>query len=136
MAGRVLDALVEAHHDVRAQGQLDFHGALRGEKMRGAIQVRAKPHSILSYAAQRLQAHHLKTAAVGQDRVRPRHETVQPARLANQFVAGAKIKMIGVAQQDLHPQRFQLILRHALHRAAGAYGHKDGRLDHAMRGMQ
>ena len=98
--------------------------------------MRTEPNSIFGNSAQRLQAHHLKTAAVGQDRVRPRHEAMQPARLTNQFVAGTQIEMIGISQQDLHAQRFEFILRHALHRAAGADGHENGRLDYAVRSVQ
>ena len=47
------------------------------------------------------EAEHLVAAAVGEDRLRPADEAVQPAAPRDQIVAGPQIQVIGVAEQDL-----------------------------------
>ena len=136
MAGRVFHTFVERHNDVRAERQLDLHGAFGGEKMLGAIQVRAKPNAVFRHAAQRFQAHDLEAAAVGQDGPRPRHEAVQAAGIADQLMPGTKIKMVGIGEEDLDAQCFQFLLPQALDRAPRAHGHEHGRLHGAVRRVQ
>ncbi len=104
--------------------------------MLGTIQVGAEPYPIFCHAAQGFQAHHLEAAAVGEDGMRPRHKAMQPAGVANQFMPGTKIKMIGVGQQDLDAQRFQFLLPHALDGTPRAHGHEHGRLHRAVGGVQ
>ena len=64
--------------------------------------MRAKGDAVLRDTAEALQAHHLVTAAVGQDGVWPAHELVEPPEPANLFVPGTKIEMVSVGEQDLH----------------------------------
>ena len=61
---------------------------------------------------------------------------MQPAQLANPFVAGTQIKMIRIAEQNLHAQLAERLLRQALHRAGRAHRHERGRIDHAVRRRQ
>ena len=68
--------------------------------------------------------------------MRPRHKSVQPAKLANQFVARPKIKMISVREDDLSAERFEILLRLTFHRGGGTDGHEGGSLDYAMRSRQ
>src|SRR5450432_1426202 len=42
----ILRTLVKGHDDVRAEPDLGFHGALRAEEVRRAIQMRAERHSL------------------------------------------------------------------------------------------
>src|SRR3989442_12637709 len=59
----------------------------------------------------------------------PAHEPVQTAELANPLMAGTKVQVVSVGQQDLRSDLFELLLRYALHRAGGADGHEGRRLD-------
>ena len=61
---------------------------------------------------------------------------MQPAKPANQFMAGAQIQVIRVAQQNLHAQFAERLLRQPLHRARRAHGHERRRIDDAMRRCQ
>ena len=66
-----------------------------------AVEVRLEDHALLGDLAQAAQAEDLKAAGIGEDGVRPGHEAVQSAHLADQLVPGPQIQMIGVGQQDL-----------------------------------
>ena len=61
------------------------HRAFRTEEVRRAIEMRAKRHAFLGDFAKFVQTENLETAGVGQDRPRPRHKPVQPAKLAHGF---------------------------------------------------
>ena len=58
---------------------------------------------------------------------------MQPAEAADAFVPGTKIEVIGVAEQNLHTQFGERLLREAFHGSGRAYGHKRRRIDHAVR---
>jgi hypothetical protein len=58
------------------------------------------------------------------------------AELANPFVAGTKIEMICVAEQNLHAKFGERLLRQSLHRSSGAHRHERWRIDHAVRRRQ
>src|SRR5467141_1032478 len=49
---------------------------------------------------------------------------MQPAKLANQLMAGTQKQMIGVAENDARIERFEHLLRQRLDRAARADWHK------------
>jgi hypothetical protein len=61
---------------------------------------------------------------------------VQAAQLAHRVDSGAQVEVIGVAEENLHAQFFENVLRHCLHRTHGAHGHENWRLDFAMRSEQ
>ena len=47
-------------------------------------------------------------------------------------MSGAQKQMIGVGQQDLHTQLFQIALCKPFHRGLRADGHENGRFDRPM----
>jgi len=51
---------------------------------------------------------------------------VQAPQFPNHFVAGSKVQVVSVGQQDLNLEIFQLVLRHPFHRARRATGMKIG----------
>jgi hypothetical protein len=61
---------------------------------------------------------------------------VQAAESANQLVAGAKVKMIGVAKNNLRAEFFQRFVAKGLHRSLCADGHEERSVDAAMRRIQ
>ncbi len=101
MAGGIFQALIERHHDVAAERELDIDRGFGREQVRVAIQVRAEQHAVFGDLAQVAQAEDLESAGIGQDGARPRHEFVQPAEFADQLVAGAQEQVIGVGQDYL-----------------------------------
>src|SRR3546814_4381021 len=61
----------------------------------------AELHPLLGQLAQLRKAHHLVSAAVGQDRARPVHELVQPAKPRDPLRTRAKHQMVGITQDDV-----------------------------------
>jgi len=113
----MLGAIIQRHGDVRAQRQLHIHAVFRGEPHFAAVERRTKAYPLLGDAAQALQAEHLEAAGIGEDRVLPVHETVQPAMRGDDGGAGTQHEVEGVAQNDLGPQSLELLGRHCLDRA-------------------
>ena len=136
LGGRMPGAIIQRHGDVRAQRELHIHGVLRGEPHLGAVERRAKAYPLLGDAAQALQAEHLEAAGIGEDRVLPMHETVQPAMRGDDGRTRAQHEVEGVAENDLGAQSFELLGRHRLDRAIGAYRHECRGLDHAVGGHE
>ena len=104
--------------------------------MLGAIQMRAERNALIADLAKIAEAENLEAARVRENRVRPGHKSVQPAHFANQFVAGTQIEMIGVRENDLRAESFEVLLRLPFHRRGGSNGHERRRLDHAVRSRQ
>ena len=98
-----------------------------------AIEMRTKRDAVVGHFAEIAQAEDLKAARIGEDRVRPRHEFMQAAHLADQLMAGPEIQMIGIRKQNLNAELFEILLRLSLDRRGCANRHEDRRLDHAMR---
>src|SRR5437879_1246681 len=129
----ILGAFVEGHDDVRPQPDLRLHRALRTEEMRGTIQVRAERDSVFCKLPQLTQAENLESTGIGQDRPPPRHEPVQPAHPPDGLHSRPQVKVIGVPQDDLCPEFFEGLLRHAFDRCNRSHRHEDGRFDRGMR---
>ena len=132
--GRVGQALVERHRDVRAECSLDLHDGLRREKARGAVQRRAKLHAVVAELADLRQAEDLESTGVGEDRARPAHEVVQATEVAHHVGAGAQEQMVGVAENDLGAGAREVLGRERLHGGLRAHRHEDGGLHRAVRG--
>src|SRR6202050_3426993 len=132
----ILRALIERHNNVGAQADLRCHGALWCEEVRRAIEMRAERNSLFGYLAKLVQAENLEASGVGEDRTRPRHETMQPAELADSFDSGTQIKVISVAEKNLHAKFFEDILRHPFHRGHGADRHEHRGFNYSMRSEQ
>src|SRR5271163_3900590 len=104
--------------------------------MLGAIEMRAERDAVVANLAEITEAENLKAAGVGKDRMRPGHESMQAAQLANQFVAGTKIKMIGICEDDLSAEGFEILLRLPSHRRGGTDGHECWCINRAVRRRQ
>ena len=76
--------------------------------------MRPEPRALLVDRAPRRQAEHLIAAAVGENRLRPADEAMQPAAPRDQIVAGTQVEVIGVAEQNLGAERLEIAVRHAL----------------------
>ena len=137
MGGGVADALVERHHDVATEGELDVHGRFRREQVRVAVQVRLEQDAFVGHLAEIAEAEDLEAAGIGQDGARPGHETVQAAQLADGLVARAEEQVIGVGQDDLGVELLdEIALGDALDRGLRAHRHEDRRLDVAVRRVE
>src|SRR5580698_10447783 len=104
--------------------------------MFGSIEMRTEAHTLIGNFAQIGKAENLKAAGIGKNRMRPRHERMQPAKLPNQFMPRPKIKMISIAKNDFSAQFLKRLLRKPLHRRRSPDGHKSRRVNHAMRRSQ
>ena len=137
MTSRIVQALIQHHHNVATEGQLDVYGRFGREEVLVTIQVRAEDHTFVRDLAQSIQAEDLETTRVGENRPRPLHELMQAAKVPDSFVAGAKEKMIGVAQDDLSVEIVEQIPgEHGFYGSLGADGHEHRRFDIAMSCMK
>ena len=85
---------------------LDLDGELGREPGRGAVVDVAERDAVVVDRGERVaQREDLEAAGVGQDRPVPAHEAVQAAELGDQLVAGPEVQVVGVAEQDLRPER-------------------------------
>ena len=92
-------------------------------------------HALLLNLAQAGKREHLESAGIGEDRLIPAHEFVQPARLFDQILAGADMQVIGIGEDDLRTDFIQFARGHALDGRLCADRHEDRGLDIAVRGM-
>ena len=131
MAARVWRAFVEKHDDVGAQVALDFHGSLRADECRCAIQVVLEMHPLLGDFAELREGENLKPSAVRQDRAIPRHETMQTPKAGDELFARPDMEVVGIPQNDLRAQATQFVRTHRLHSGLGPDRHEDRCLDRA-----
>ena len=57
---------------------------------------------------------------------------MQPAHFRHQLRSGAQEQVVGVAEDDLRPDRAQVVGGDGLHRRGGAHGHELGRVNLAV----
>src|SRR5271156_340665 len=98
--------------------------------------MRTKRHPFVRHLAQFTEAENLKPARISEYRPRPRHKLMQPAHLADQFMPGTQIKMVGIRKQNLYAEVFQVPLRLPLHRSRRAHRHERRRINHSVRSTQ
>ena len=132
--GRIRRALVERHHQVRAESLLDFDRALRRKHELGAVEVRAKADSVGADRVELGEAHRLEAAGIGQHRAVETHEARHPAEFLDKLGAGAQREMVRVGEHQPIAQLPQLLGRHRLDRRARANRHEGRRRDLAVRG--
>ena len=131
---RVLQALVEHHHDVAAEGELHIHGGFRGEHVQIAVQVRPEQDAFSVTLRSSLRLNTWKPPesvrmARGHDMNRCR-----PPKRADQFVPGPQKQVIGVGEQDADVEVVQQVaLRQSLDGRLRADGHEDRGFDGAVR---
>ena len=122
--GAVGNALVQAHNDVRAQPLLIGNRQLRGEDVFAAVNVGAEPDVVVVHPPKSAHAEGLEAAAVGQDGPGPAHKAVQSAQPVDRGHAGAQVKVVGVAQDNLRAQVHHLVGGQRLDRGLGSHRHK------------
>ena len=98
--------------------------------------MRTELHALLLDLAHLGERKHLKSAAVGQNRLVPVHELMQSAQLPNDFMAGSQEQVIGVRQQNLRADLVHLVRAHGLDGCLRADGHENGGLHIAVRQVQ
>ena len=129
-AGR---AHVELHRDVRAEQPLHAHRLLRRERAPRAVEVRAEDEAVLGDRAAVGHRERLEAARVGEHRVRPAREAMQPTERVDQLGARAQPQVVGVAEHDARAGRRDLAGRERLDAALRADGHERGRGHVAVR---
>src|SRR6516164_9581705 len=88
--------------------------------------------SVLSDSAEFRQRKDLEPAAVGQNRVRPAHESMKSAKVTDHLQTWTKEKMVGVAEDNLSADGLKFIGRHCFDRTLGTDRHKDRRFNDPM----
>ena len=136
VSGRQLDAFVQTHGDVGIELMLDFHRLFGRQEIFFAVNVRTELHPFFAQFAQAGQAHDLKTAGIGQNRLRPVHKLVQAAHFFHQIGARTEHQMISVAEQYLRAGCRHRLRHHRLDRGAGADRHEGGGVDNSVFGMK
>ena len=116
-----LGALVQAHDDIGAQRLLAGDGALRGEAMHAAVDVRAEGHAVRVELAHQRQAEDLEAARIGEHRAGPAHEGVHAAEIAHQVGAGPQIEVKGVGQHQRGAELAQIARGERLDGGLGAH---------------
>ena len=101
--------------------------------MLGAVQMRPETYAFIGDFAQFGKAEDLITAGVRKDCAVPRHELVQAAEFADQFVARPQIQMIGIAQNDLRAEIFQRFIAQTLHCALRTARHEERSVNRSVR---
>lgn len=101
IGGRVFDALIKGHGDVRAQIGLNTHGLLRTHEDTPAIDVGGKGNALFRDLPQPGEGKDLKAAGVGEDRAVPVHEFVKSSQLPHHIVSGTQVEVVGVGELDL-----------------------------------
>ena len=95
--------------------------------------MRAERDALFGELAQFAERENLKATGIGEHRAVPRHEAMESTKFANVLVSGPKIKMVGIAENNLRTKFFEDVLRDGLYGRNGSDGHEDGRFDDAMR---
>src|ERR1044071_9855038 len=98
--GWIGGALVERHHDVRADLALNLHDGFRSKDVPGAIDVRLKLNPVRADSPETGQTEHLEPARIRKQRAVPSLESVQAARCRDPVLAGAQVKVIRIAEND------------------------------------
>ena len=107
--GAVGDRVVEAHEHVGAEPGLVPHRILGGDPQPGTVIRRDEGRRIVVDRRDLDKAHQLVSAAVGEDRVLPAHEGVEPARPLDQLDARPQRQVVRVAEQDVDARGAHLV---------------------------
>ena len=86
--------------------------------------MRFKRHPFFRHFCKPVQAEHLKSAAVGEDGLVPVHETVQAAQIFNDLMAGTKVQVIGVSEDDLRAAIHEIFRRQCFDRRLRSHRHE------------
>ena len=125
-------AFVEGHDDVGAEKLLHLDALFRGESDQGSVEVVAKRDPRFADLPPVTEAHHLKTPGVGEPGAVPGGKAVQPSEPFHQLGAGAQQEVVGVGEENLAADGFQVANRDPLHRGLGAHRHEERGLHAAV----
>ena len=132
---RILNTFIKRHGNVAAQIGLNPRGFLRPHENLMAVDVRGEINALLLDFPQTGEGKYLEAAGVRQDGAVPVDEFVKPAQLADNPVAGAQMKVIGIAQFNLTAHLLQVMSGNAAFDGAlCADIHEYRRLDHTAVG--
>jgi hypothetical protein len=130
---RRCDRLVEGDRDVRPERLLDADRDLWREPVERPVEVAAERHAVVVDDPQVAERDDLEAARVGQDRPVPGHELVEAAETGDPLVAGSKVEVVRVRQDDRRAGRGDVVRVERLDGRVRADRHELGRLDDAMR---
>lgn len=134
---RVGRALVEDHGDIAAERLLYIDGGFGREQMPVSIEMGAEENSVFAHFAETVEAKYLEAARIRENGAVPVHEAVEAAELADEFMAGAEVEVVGIRENDFGVEfRGEVIGGEPFHRRLRAHRHKDGGFDGAVGGMQ
>ena len=91
--------------------------------------MRMEGHTVVVDLAASVVAEHLVATRIREDGARPGHEGVQPAQVAHQPSPRTHSQVIGVGQNNLRAQRFQIAGGQRLDCGLRAHWHEHGRFD-------
>ena len=132
MLAGIRRAFIQHHSDIAPQRGLDFHGDLRANEGRRAIEMILELNAVLRDLAQLGERENLVASAVGQERSVPVHEAMQTAKMPHYLHPWPNEKVVGVPENDLRLKLAQLARAHAFHRALRPDRHEGRRLDRAV----
>ncbi len=104
--------------------------------MHRAVNVRAELHAFVCGAPKRLEREDLVTAAIGQNRLLPADEAVEPSKALDDSNPGTQVEMVGVAQKDLGTEFLNAAMVQCLNCSLGCNGHEGRGFNHAVGGLQ
>ena len=101
--------------------------------MLAAVEMRAKRRPFFMHLATGGKTEHLVAAAVGEDRLIPSSERMETAECTDSIGSRPQVQMIGIGQDDLRAEVFQIPMRYGLDSTLRADSHESGRVDNAVR---
>ena len=85
-----------------------IHGARRRQSFRAAVQMAAEGDAFVVNPVDFAKAKYLKSAGIRQERTTPAHKFVETAHITHEFVAGPQVEVIGVGQDQVDVEFFQI----------------------------
>ena len=131
-ADAMRNRVIEAHEHVGAEPSLVAHRVLRGHPQSRAVIGGDERGAVVIYCRDLDQADQLIAAAVGENRMVPPHERVQPACPLDEVDPGSQREVIRVAEQDVDTRVAYLVGVQRLHRGMGPDRHERGSADRAV----
>ena len=86
----------------------------------------AEADTLLGDFAKLVQTEDLESAGIREQRARPAHEPVQSAKPPDELVAGTKVEVVGIAENDLGAQFLEQRLRNRFDGRLRTNWHEDG----------
>ena len=128
--------MIKTHDDIGTQGMLDPHGFLRSEKQRIAVEMIFEVNTFVCNLADCPERKYLKAAGVCENRLLPANEVMDASCFLHDGFSRLKMKMIGVAEENLGTKFDQILMREPLHRAAGPNGHEKRSFNQTVGGVK